>query len=586
MEGLIGPVMRHGAVRRKPRLFRLLCARAMSARYMLICMRARNTARLRVLAGKLDILLMLLASRLTPVSNLIDKAGYACGIAAASLSRAVRSFAEALRLAIHDALVFLPERRRAGRFARLNTSIVCCAFTVVFLALSTYGVGLEVIVDGTSLGFVSSPQDFDSAVDNVRAKASEILGRPYVMVPNPLYRFTLVNKKLIFNQAETEEILLSSISDLKQLYVLTVDGVAVAASQEYAPLRNTLDKKLSQYGGTEDGERVSFYQDVRIEQRLAAASLELPLEDIERMLLSEIRPETTHTVAEGDTVTSVANRYGLSESALLSLNPGLAPDDGATAAVLSMPAYTARFDDHGNPLGDAAAAAGAVLTPGTELKVGESIPFLSVCVTKEITYTDPIPFDTEYIDDTSMFEGDSRLVSDGANGSMQVTAELRFLNGNEVDRTILSNTVLTEPVAAVMAQGTRVRYALGTFIRPYSGVLTSGYGNRYLFGRWSFHSGIDLAGPKGDTIVASDGGKVISAGRQNGYGNLVIIDHQNGYRTAYAHCSKILVSVGQMVAQGEAIAKVGSTGVSTGPHLHFEIRTGDGTINPLNLIGK
>ena len=89
----------------------------------------------------------------------------------------------------------------------------------------------------------------------------------------------------------------------------------------------------------------------------------------------------------------------------------------------------------------------------------------------------------------------------------------------------------------------------------------------------------------GSVITASDGGKVVySTYNTGGYGYLVIIDHENGYQTYYAHCSQLLVSVGDRVAQGDNIALVGSTGDSTGPHCHFEIRLNGVPQNPANYI--
>lgn len=125
-----------------------------------------------------------------------------------------------------------------------------------------------------------------------------------------------------------------------------------------------------------------------------------------------------------------------------------------------------------------------------------------------------------------------------------------------------------------------------TFIKPTSGRLTSGYGNRRhpVTGRYSFHAGIDLANSKGTGILASRNGKVVFAGNQGTYGKLIIISHGSGIETAYAHLSAINVSVGQTVTQGEQIGKMGSTGRSTGSHLHFEIRMNGGTVNPQKYI--
>lgn len=122
------------------------------------------------------------------------------------------------------------------------------------------------------------------------------------------------------------------------------------------------------------------------------------------------------------------------------------------------------------------------------------------------------------------------------------------------------------------------------FIYPIHGaVLTSGYGPRW--GR--MHRGIDLAAPTGTPIVAAAPGRVAYAGwNEGGYGYLVEIDHPDGSKTRYAHNSRILVKVGDDVNQGQLISEVGSTGNSTGPHLHFEIHTGKGAINPLAMLPK
>ncbi len=117
----------------------------------------------------------------------------------------------------------------------------------------------------------------------------------------------------------------------------------------------------------------------------------------------------------------------------------------------------------------------------------------------------------------------------------------------------------------------------GNFVWPVSGYITQGF--------WNNHRAIDIGSWLGNPVVASDSGYVVYAGwDRTGYGNLVIIDHGNGYRTYYAHLSKIYVRVGDSVAQGQQIGAVGSTGRSTGPHLHFEIRYRNVQRNPLGFL--
>lgn len=119
------------------------------------------------------------------------------------------------------------------------------------------------------------------------------------------------------------------------------------------------------------------------------------------------------------------------------------------------------------------------------------------------------------------------------------------------------------------------------FIKPLTnGAITSYFGMRY----GKLHTGIDIADNTGTEIYASKSGNVIYSGWSNGYGKLVIVQHCDGYETYYAHCSSILVSVGDYVEQGQIIAKVGMTGNATGPHVHFEIRINGSPVNPYSYI--
>ncbi|MGB3495463.1 MAG: peptidoglycan DD-metalloendopeptidase family protein [Elainellaceae cyanobacterium] len=126
----------------------------------------------------------------------------------------------------------------------------------------------------------------------------------------------------------------------------------------------------------------------------------------------------------------------------------------------------------------------------------------------------------------------------------------------------------------------------GRFIFPTSGAITSRFGNRVhpILGYRRFHSGIDFGASYGTIIRAADSGQVIFAGWYGGYGRAVIVNHGGGITTLYAHSSRLLVSEGATVEQGQAIAAVGSSGLSTGPHLHFEVRRNGSPINPLDYL--
>jgi murein DD-endopeptidase MepM/ murein hydrolase activator NlpD len=116
--------------------------------------------------------------------------------------------------------------------------------------------------------------------------------------------------------------------------------------------------------------------------------------------------------------------------------------------------------------------------------------------------------------------------------------------------------------------------------------ISSPFGNRLhpILRIYKLHTGIDIAARSGTNILAANAGTVISAGWNNGYGYMVMVDHGGGIVTLYAHSSKLLVRKGNVVARGQAIAKVGSTGMSTGPHLHFEVRVNGIYKNPLDYV--
>ena len=126
----------------------------------------------------------------------------------------------------------------------------------------------------------------------------------------------------------------------------------------------------------------------------------------------------------------------------------------------------------------------------------------------------------------------------------------------------------------------------GAMIWPLAGSITSDFGWRThpITGAQRFHSGIDIGGDYGDPIYAAQAGTVEYAGWISGYGNAVIINHGGGISTLYGHCQSLEVSTGQSVAQGELIAECGSTGNSTGPHCHFEVRVNGEPVNPLAYL--
>ena len=174
-------------------------------------------------------------------------------------------------------------------------------------------------------------------------------------------------------------------------------------------------------------------------------------------------------------------------------------------------------------------------------------------------------------------------VEDLKQGALTSTRETREQYLHEVDSLLAESAALAQQIQAAQqgagSTGSGQPSAAG-FIWPCDGVVVSGFGMRW--GR--MHEGIDIGCSFGTPNRAAAAGTVIYAGWLGGYGNLVVVDHGNGLSTAYAHASSILVSVGQSVSQGETVSLVGSTGNSSGPHLHFEVRVNGTAVDPLPYL--
>ncbi len=210
--------------------------------------------------------------------------------------------------------------------------------------------------------------------------------------------------------------------------------------------------------------------------------------------------------------------------------------------------------------------------------------FLSVAITTDVVYEREISFETETQYDDTETTDYYEVTQYGENGLESVTCRTTFVNGEEVDSVEVSSTVITEPVNEIVTVGT-VESTTGTFIWPVPNTynVTSYYGYRW----GTIHEGIDISnGVTDEAIVASDGGTVTWSGwDDSGYGYYVIIDHGNGFSTLYGHCNSVYVSQGEYVSQGQTIAGMGSTGYSTGTHLHFEIREGSYKHDPMSFFG-
>lgn len=215
--------------------------------------------------------------------------------------------------------------------------------------------------------------------------------------------------------------------------------------------------------------------------------------------------------------------------------------------------------------------------------------FVTVLSVETATYEEDVAFDIDYVENSSMYTDEKSMISDGVVGKDVIVATIARVNGEETSKTIVSTTRLSNPISATYYQGTKpipARKGTGTWILPLkvSYVRTTNFHEHYdIPGVSSIHQGIDMACATGNKIYAADGGTVTFAGYRSGYGYCIEIDHGGLYVSIYGHCSKLLCKAGDNVYQGQNIGLVGNTGVSTGSHLHFEIRYKDIAIDPQTL---
>jgi len=444
------------------------------------------------------------------------------------------------------------ERMRLPAAMFLTASILIAA-GAVFVTMFTFGT--TVSYDGSELGTVPTEAQAATALSEVEDELSEVLGESFALDMSLVsYSNGIVPRREVVDESVIETTLNDQLDLVTYGYALYVDDEFIGATTNKEALEALLEQVKLPYLN-ENTESISFLEPVEIREGYLPNESICNLGDIVLKINETKEGEVTHTVEKGETWGQIAQDYNVTSQELEALNPG--------------------FDIDRLQIGDM-------------LTISNAVPYLTIQVTQWEYYQAEIPFEVEYIDDSSMWEGDTSVVKKGVYGLADTTALVTYVNSEETKREIKEQTVISEPEAAVYRRGTAPRPSwapTGSFRWPTNGNISSYYGWRSIFGGRSFHGGLDIYNRAGTDIVAADGGVVVTAGwNGGGYGYLVVIDHQNGYQTYYGHNSKILVSVGEKVHKGQHIAEMGATGRVTGTHCHFEVRYNGERQNPLNYL--
>ena len=481
------------------------------------------------------------------------------------------------------------KKKLCGKKFKLNYAgwaVACCLMMLMVIPIQGDSVSSsitynEVLLNGEVIGAVADPEVVNQAFLNARARIAReteglVLGNvecSFQKVPR-LFGTTLEQSEL---ENVIYDLLKEQVKAAKQKYYLVkvneftvylygideVKALLEAALKPYDPdelfevnvvtdtsrelnvftVEVTPKEELAEGDGLK---ALNFSEKVEISEAYVDADRVSKISEAIEAVTKETEKNQTYEVQPGDTLSVIANSRGYYVDEVLALNPGLTRD--------------------------------ATLHLGDEIVISVPEPELSVLTTEQSTYEEDYDAETQYIENDSWYTTQQVVRQEAVPGHHEVTVLTTSRNGTETSREMVSENVITEPVPEIIEKGTQTP---PTYIKPITGgTLTSTF--KWRWGR--MHKGIDWAVPKGTAVRASCGGTVVSAGWSGGYGNCITIRHPDGKQTRYGHLSKILVSAGQKVDQGQKIALSGNTGRSTGPHVHFEILVNGTQVNPLKYL--
>ena len=485
-------------------------------------------------------------------------------------------------IAVNEELQVKPVRAKASEILTQQE------VTKVIGEKISYGVeAYEIIVDGKSQAVIGQADQAETILSEIANQYLPTEGEITLKVEDAdSVNNSLEDEKkaspseIRVNEQEIESIDDSEVVEvqgaLPQEEVVTqiqVEDIEVEPTVEVAEEENSQEIKRQMND-------LKFNEDVVVKSVYVPEEEIVSIDKAKEVLMQNETVEMEYVLQEGDNIWDIAMSHGTTMDKIMEMNPQIQDE--------------------------------TLMQIGDIIKVEVPKPILSISTVEEAIFKEVIPAEIEYVVFSDLYEDETKVYQQGHDGVKELTVEVTKVNGKEVARKTVSEKVLKEAKTQVIAYGVKERPVVtkpennnqssgsgntsagntsgsnsdignANFIHPLKGAgrVSSEYGPRW----GTFHHGIDFAAPAGTPIYASASGEVIYSGYNNGgYGYLVIIDHGNGYQTYYAHNSSLYVSVGSYVSQGQHIAGVGTTGDSTGNHLHFEVRKNGTPINPRNVL--
>ena len=353
-------------------------------------------------------------------------------------------------------------------------------------------------------------------------------------------------------------------------FAVYIEDMYIGAVTDVTPIERALDMLRAPYL-TEDiiavtfDKRVSYDKEIEISE----SALTDPEEVVDKILATE-GVSRYYEVVPGDCPSTIASKLGVTQEEL-----------GKLPTTMNGVAVPDIFKD---------------CRVGMQIEYSSQRKFIHVLVKKDVTYTDMTPYETQIIEDDTVPEGVVKVKTAGEYGEVNRVCREIWFEDTVRESQELSSTVLKYPVTEVVIKGTmKTKTTVTTYSKNQRGTYYypvgnhEGYYSAYM-GDGRGHKGVDIAAPYGTPIYAAASGKVtktVASGWGSGYGKHVVIGNDDGNTCRYGHMSYLAegIEVGDYVVAGQLIGYVGSTGDSTGNHLHFEVITSDGSfVNPIDYI--
>ncbi len=469
----------------------------------------------------------------------------------------MKSFRKGGALDIEDLVKQLKAKIKAQRYNKIHT-IIAAFFILALVTIFFFSGSNQVLsIEQQNIAKINNERTYNKALDIIKEEREQELGYTINEITSKIVLSSDkdFDGKKIKDPQELAEIIKPYIDCQTAGYALKVNG----SEKVFLKTKEETDSLLENLktGFLKEGEEIlsyKFKEEIEVVETNVSADKLMSIEEAHTYVLTGNDKIETYTVEKGDTLSTIAEKHDLGLSKLREANPEMKGD---------------------------------LISIGQELKLLKLEPIVHVIVEKEIKVEEAIPFPTKYINSADLYAGQTKVKNAGNNGLKEVKYKVVSENGKEVEKQEIAAVVLKEPTVKEVLRGTQKVVASrgggdGQLAWPLRGTITSRYGPRGS----GFHTGVDIGGSRGTPVYSAGNGKVIFASWSGSYGNLIIIDHGNGLTTKYAHLTAFKVSLGQSVQRGDLVGTVGSTGRSTGNHLHFETNVNSRHVNPMRYLGN